>query len=573
MSDIIFNHPARLFWLPLIGIFAALYLIGVAKRRRDVLDFAGPGRGADSDHTPFRSARPTILCLAAGAIIVALAGPAWNPHPKHPLREGRDVVFVLDVSNSMLAADVPPSRLARAKAAIEDCIRSFGNQRVGLTVFAGAPAIACPLTLDHDFFSHVLETTSPTSVTQGGTRIEDALLLTCETLLRDATEGYRDIILISDGGDQGESTAAATDLVNEMGIKLIVLGIGSSGTGARVPDPDRPGEYMLHRGKEVWTRLEAESLRDLAAACTQGAYLPVGTSNMDLGKIYQVLSRQPSPMQFAEQTVTAYDQGFQVFIALSLALLALLVLVPETRCGATPNKALIVALMLTSSAVPVQADPLRDAQRAFENGDFGQAAELYINAATTRPSADVWYNLGNARYRQAHFADAIEAYKAALVQAASEQLLLQASYNLATTYCRLAEKADDEPSAIRLLDAAAGLYRRVLRQDPNSADSGINLELALRARQDLQDELDRARRVAMDIKRKHRPSDRADSPSRESDIKATAGAFNAQYVSADGRVILPPSESPEDILEGQRRLRQRRAAGSRRARKRVRTDW
>ncbi len=574
MIDIAFNHAERLLWLPCAAVLPVLYGVAAARRRRDVLAFLGSAHMVDSAGGRLRRARPVLLFLAAASIIVALAEPVWNPHPKHPLRQGRDLVFVLDVSRSMLAADIPPHRLARAKTAIADCVRSFGNQRVGLTIFAGTPVIACPLTLDYDFFGQALEAAGPVRVEQGGTRIEDALLLTCETLFADASRGYRDIVLISDGGDQGESTAEAVRMINDMGVKLIVVGIGSSGTGARVPDPARPGEFMLHRGRAVWTKLETAALRRLAHSCTQGVYLPVGTSNMDLGKIYQDLSRQPSPQQFADTTVTVHSQAFPFLVAFALVMMCAMVWSPGRRRGvAQAGKTVFVVVFLLVSAERMQAGALREAQRAYREGEFGRAAELYGAAVAEQPSGEAWYNLGNARYRQAKFSEAIEAYSAVLASTAPGTVLVRASYNMANAYVRLAEKAEDRTTALRFLNIAVELYRRALRHDSNATDVGVNLELTLLARRDLLEEIARAQEAAMSYERQREQDEDAEGQTPADDEQDATGAFNTRDPDQDEQGIMPPTESPEDILEHQARLRERRAARSPGPRKRVRTDW
>ena len=139
------------------------------------------------------------------------------------MKEGRDLVFILDVSNSMLAEDVIPNRLERSKIAISECIDTLVNHRVGLVAFAGSATIKCPLTLDYDFFNTMLTKVGANSAAQGGTRIADAILKTCDKLFSDSRKGYKDIILISDGGDQGKTIDKAVEVLNEQNIKLILL--------------------------------------------------------------------------------------------------------------------------------------------------------------------------------------------------------------------------------------------------------------------------------------------------------------------------------------------------------------
>ena len=180
-------------------------------------------------------------------------------------RETRDVVFVLDVSKSMLAQDRTPNRIENAKATILSCLDQLrSGQRVGLVVFAGTSSIKCPLTTDHRFFAGALEEVGPWSVTHGGTRIGDALLKTCEKILSDDMRGFQDVILITDGGNQEERYAEAITALNDLEASLIAIGLGSEQTGSRIPVQGDAGEsFMLHDGQEVWTKLETATLQEL----------------------------------------------------------------------------------------------------------------------------------------------------------------------------------------------------------------------------------------------------------------------------------------------------------------------
>lgn len=116
-----------------------------------------------------------LLTVAAAFIIFALARPAWNLKPEKVKAKGRDVVFLIDVSRSMLATDLVPNRLERSKLAVKDCLENIKGDRVGIVAFAGNSVIKCPLTLDYGFFRMALDDLSPQSVSRGGTMLGDAL--------------------------------------------------------------------------------------------------------------------------------------------------------------------------------------------------------------------------------------------------------------------------------------------------------------------------------------------------------------------------------------------------------------
>jgi len=186
MNSFIFYNPMMLLLLPLIAVFAILYTIRSRKTAVDIESFAGRAERERAKNGFFDRLRLYLLISAVFLVIVALSRPAWNPHSKLLQREGRDVVFILDVSNSMLADDIYPNRLERAKMAISECVDSFDGNRVGLVVFAGSAAIKCPLTLDTGFFHYMLDKVGPHSVDQGGTRLADAIIKTCDKLFADS---------------------------------------------------------------------------------------------------------------------------------------------------------------------------------------------------------------------------------------------------------------------------------------------------------------------------------------------------------------------------------------------------
>lgn len=285
MSEIIFQKPWMLLLLPLVGVFIVLFRLRMTKRRQDMQAFGDAAAGRGSEYRSMEPWRLLLLSLATLLTIAALTRPAANPHPKMLQREGRDVVFLLDVSKSMLAEDRLPNRLQSAKASIGECVHDLQDHRMGLVVFAGSSSIVCPLTVDKEFFLNSLEKAGPASVAHGGTRVGDALLKVCDKLFSDSDQGYKDIVLLTDGGDHGESLKKSLELVNEKQVKLIVIGLGDEEKGARIPLVGGKSDYTLYKGQEVWSKLDSAQLGGMVGQVEQGAYLAVGTRRMNLGDI------------------------------------------------------------------------------------------------------------------------------------------------------------------------------------------------------------------------------------------------------------------------------------------------
>lgn len=268
---------------------------------------------------------PAFLLLATGlaALTVALARPALQQEKVKIERQGRDVVFMVDVSRSMLAEDLHPNRLERAKLAIHDCITRLQGDRVALVAFAGSAKIVCPLTLDYGFFSQTLEQLTPSLEVRGGTMIGDALRLVLSKVFDAQLKEYKDVILITDGEDHDSFPVQAAEAAGETGVRLIIVGLGNEDKGQPIPITDGHGNrtMLTYKGKEVLSRLDAQTLRRMAKTTPGGRYLPVATGTIDLGQVYQDLIANDAKRQLAEESIERYDEKFQYALALALALL------------------------------------------------------------------------------------------------------------------------------------------------------------------------------------------------------------------------------------------------------------
>ncbi|MHC4977172.1 MAG: VWA domain-containing protein, partial [Planctomycetota bacterium] len=167
--------------------------------------------------------RAICVTLSFATLSVALARPQWNPQPQDVERSGRDVVFLIDVSRSMLAQDIVPSRLDRTKLWIKDLAPQLKGDRVGIVAFAGSASVVCPLTQDYRFFSFTLDELSPRSVPRGGTNIGDGVRKVLNSVFREEDDSthYRDIILITDGEDQESLPVEAAQQAAERGVRII----------------------------------------------------------------------------------------------------------------------------------------------------------------------------------------------------------------------------------------------------------------------------------------------------------------------------------------------------------------
>ena len=335
MSGMRLHNIEMLYLLWMLPLLLGLFLYS-ANRRRQLLARlinAGLQQKLVSGNPVRRRWKAALILIGFGLLVMGLARPAWNLQKTTLTRRGRDVVFVLDVSRSMLAEDLAPNRLKRAKLAIGDVIGKLRGDRVGLLVFAGTAAVRCPLTLDYGFFRMMLDSVTPDSISRGGTMIGDAIRVVLDQMLDAQEKKYKDIVLITDGEDHESFPIEAAKEAGAKGVRLFIVGLGDENEGKRVPIVDASGRrtFMKYQGREVWSRLDADTLRQMALAAPGSKYLNVATGTIDLGEVYMQLIGSAEKKEQEEETIEKYEEKFQVFIGMAFLLLTIETLVSERR--------------------------------------------------------------------------------------------------------------------------------------------------------------------------------------------------------------------------------------------------
>lgn len=328
-----------LYLLWLVPALVLLFAWAAARRRAALRRFVDDElleRIGLSQNRPARAWKASLFILAFSLVAFAAARPAWNPKPQTIERRGRDVMILLDVSKSMLAEDLAPNRLERAKIAIKDMVERLQGDRVGLIAYAGTAVLKVPLTTDYGFFSLVLDEIGVESVSRGGTKIGDAVRKTLDEGFDNEEKKYKDIILITDGEDHDSFPVEAAEEAAQKGVRLIAIGLGDENEGRRIPLTDERGNryYLTYNGQEVWSRLDASTLRKMANATPGGKYLNVATGAIDLGDVYLKLIASEEKREIETKTMQLYEEKFQIFLAMALVLLAAEAVVGERRRGA-----------------------------------------------------------------------------------------------------------------------------------------------------------------------------------------------------------------------------------------------
>lgn len=322
-SQFQFLNPSALIFLWILPAAAAAGVFGIIRNGR-ILSKLYPGTNGGGGRRSGRKIILLILIITSMLLTVfAAARPSWSRSETTVSRKGRDVVFVIDVSRSMMAEDLYPNRLERAKLAVIDALSVIDGDRVGLVAFAGTAVVKCPLTLDYSFFRQSVEELSPAAVSVGGSMIGDALRKTLSDVLAGGTGGYKDIIMITDGEDQESYPLKAAEMLGEREVRLIAIGLGDENTGKRIPVTDENGEkvFVTYKGQEIWSRLDAATLRAMAAATPGGRYLNVSTGAFDMGEIYASLIKSQEARFIDEETTVENEEGFQYFLVPAVLLL------------------------------------------------------------------------------------------------------------------------------------------------------------------------------------------------------------------------------------------------------------
>lgn len=320
----------RFAWSEMLWLFWALpLLVGLlawwrARADRRLAQFAEgpllPQLAATVDR-PARIWRAALRVAALALLVVAVARPQWGVGDVEVEQEGIDVVIALDISRSMLAEDIAPNRLARAKAELSGLIDSLDGDRVGLVFFAGAAFPQCPLTIDYAAARLFLAQADPTMISAQGTSLAVAVETALE-LFDDESGRSRVVLAVTDGEDFEGGLPALRDKLSEQGVALYAVGIGTS-EGGPIPlldDYGRRGGFVRDRdGKVVISRLEEADLISIVQA-SGGVYARAGRGGLDVDRLRREIAALEGSA-YRTQRVASYQDRFLLPLSLALVLL------------------------------------------------------------------------------------------------------------------------------------------------------------------------------------------------------------------------------------------------------------
>lgn len=319
-----FAYIHILWLLTLIPILIVGYVLLTKRKQRQLASFGDPELVKElmPERSATRSAiKFAILLLSLTLLIFAAARPQFGQNEQTIKRQGIEVMVALDISNSMLAEDVAPSRLDRAKQMLSKLIDKMQEDKIGLVVFAGEAYTQLPITCDYVSAKMFLSTITPSLIQTQGTAIGSAIHTAMRSFGSEQSEAGRAIILITDGENHEDDAIEAAKHAKEAGIHLYVIGIGT-GQGAPIPIPGT-NNYMKDRsGQVVVTKLNEQMAKDIAQA-GDGAYIHCDNTNTAMRALQQEIDRLATA-EIETTVYTDYNEQYQSF-----ALIAFLLLVIE----------------------------------------------------------------------------------------------------------------------------------------------------------------------------------------------------------------------------------------------------
>ena len=480
-----FEDPTYLYWLAVIPLLIVIRFLMVWQQKKRLHRFGDKElvRQLMPDVSRFRPAVKFWLALTALAlIIVMVARPQFGTKISHEKRTGIETIICMDISNSMLAEDVTPSRLDRAKMLIENLVDNFTNDKIGLIVFAGDAFVQLPITSDYVSAKMFLSTIDPSMMATQGTDIAKAVEMASYSFTQQEGVG-KAIIVITDGEDHEGGALEAAKEAQDRGMRVYVLGVGSS-KGAPIPMGN--GDYLKdNTGQTVMTGLNEEMCRQVAQA-GGGAYIHVENNSRAQEQLDAELDKL-SKKEIASTIYSDFDEQFQAVGIIALLLLIIEICILEVknpllrRISLFKRKAvMLMLLLLTVIGAQAQSDRqyVRQGNKQFRLGNYAEAEVRYRKAVEKNernPQAN--YNLGNALLAQRKDSSSVSQLEMAAKLETAPIRKAQAYHNIGVI-CQNK----------KMFGEAIEAYKEALRLNP--ADDETRYNLALCKRQQKQQQQD-----------------------------------------------------------------------------------
>ena len=474
-----FEEPTYLYLLAVIPVLALIRWLLERKQQKRLRLFGDPEllRQLMPDVSRWRPvAKFWILEAALALLITMMAKPQMGTRISHDKRTGIETIIAMDISNSMLAEDVAPSRLDRTKMMVENLVDNFTDDKIGLIVFAGDAFVQLPITSDYVSAKIFLSDIYPSLIATQGTDIATAINMASNSFTQQQGVG-KAIIVVTDGEDhEGGAIEAAKD-AKKKGMRVFVLGVGSP-NGAPIPLGN--GNYMKdNTGNTVMTKLNEEMCRQVAEA-GGGAYIHVENNSNAQQQLDNELAKL-SKKEMQSTIYSDYDEQFQAFGIIAILLLIIEICIFDRKnplarrmniFGRRQRVATTLLLLLAATATMAQTDRqyIRNGNKVFRSGQFDQSEVAYRKAIEKNPrNPQAHYNLGNSLMAQKKDSAAIQSLQKATEIETSKIRKAMAFHNIGVI-CQ----------QHKMYGEAIEAYKNALRLNPKDDATRYNLELCKR---------------------------------------------------------------------------------------------
>ena len=476
-----FESPIYLYLLVLIPLLALIRYLSYRNQKKRLRKFGEPSllKALMPDVSRFRpSVKFWILQGALALLIVMLARPQMGTKINHEKRVGIETIIAMDISNSMRAEDIVPSRLDRSKMMVENLVDHFTNDKIGLIVFAGDAFVQLPITSDYVSAKMFLSSIDPSMMASQGTDIARAIEMASHSFTQEEGIG-KAIVVITDGEDHEGGAVEAAEAAKKNGMRVYVLGVGST-QGAPIPVPGT-GNYMQdNMGNTVMSALNEDMCKQVAQA-GGGAYIHVENNSAAQEQLDNELDNL-AKKETSTAVYSEFDEQFQAFGVLALLLLILEICIFDRRNPLLKHvslfgkrKVAVMLLFLTALSVTAQTDRqyIRQGNKQFRMGDYPNAEVSYRKAIEQNPkNPQASFNLGNALMAQKKDSAAVTQFENASRLETNPLRKAQSFHNIGVI-CQ----------THKMYGEAIEAYKNALRLNPKDDETRYNLVLCKHQKQ------------------------------------------------------------------------------------------
>ena len=476
-----FESPIYLYLLVLIPLLALIRYLSYRNQKKRLRKFGEPSllKALMPDVSRFRpSVKFWILQGALALLIVMLARPQMGTKINHEKRVGIETIIAMDISNSMRAEDIVPSRLDRSKMMVENLVDHFTNDKIGLIVFAGDAFVQLPITSDYVSAKMFLSSIDPSMMASQGTDIARAIEMASHSFTQEEGIG-KAIVVITDGEDHEGGAVEAAEAAKKNGMRVYVLGVGST-QGAPIPVPGT-GNYMQdNMGNTVMSALNEDMCKQVAQA-GGGAYIHVENNSAAQEQLDNELDKL-AKKETSTAVYSEFDEQFQAFGVLALLLLILEICIFDRRNPLLKHvslfgkrKVAVMLLFLTALSVTAQTDRqyIRQGNKQFRMGDYPNAEVSYRKALEQNPkNPQASFNLGNALMAQKKDSAAVTQFENASRLETNPLRKAQSFHNIGVI-CQ----------THKMYGEAIEAYKNALRLNPKDDETRYNLVLCKHQKQ------------------------------------------------------------------------------------------